>query len=169
VFGNGQYMHVKKGHLDTTTEARLIEETLKDYIEKREAIDHATEKERYLWVRAHTDPRWFKPWFEFMSPTNPKSPVEEYRQAEKAREVHVYSLVRSSTTHEFVAEATFIDRRFGKEIGRGDWVVILKAQREDIEGAAEVAALNPLGLIVSNYDSRARTIADADKARGAAK
>lgn len=167
VFGDGQYMHIEKGQINTDTLSLLVDDELKKYVEFRETIDHTTEKKRFDWVRAHTDPKWFKPWADFMAATNPNSPLEKYRRDEKKRNVFVNSLLKTSTRDEFQAEMTFIDRSFGgSEFGRSEWVVVFKAVRRNVSGAAEMARLNGLGVIVTNYDAKPRTRADADKARG---
>ncbi len=166
-FGNGQYMHVAKGKIEAKTLDLLIDDELKKYVENRETIDHTTEKTRFDWVRAHTDPKWFKPWESYMSAANPSSPLEKYRREEKKRNVYVNSLVRTSTANEYQAEMTFIERNFGGlEIGRSEWIVVFKAVRQDISGSADLVKLNSLGLIVKNYDAKPRTRAEADKARG---
>lgn len=170
VWGDGQYMHVEKGRISTDTAELLLEEDIKKYVEWRETIDHTTEGRRFNWVKAHTHPDWFKPWAEFMSTANPKSPLELYRREEKSRAVYVSSLVKTSTPNEYQVEATFMDRKFGHEVGRSNWVIVLRAKRENIDGSSELGRLNPLGSIVRNYDARPRSVQEADKAaKGATK
>ena len=130
----------------------LTDRFLRDYIAKRETINHVDEAERYQWVRAFTDPDWFRFWQSQIAPTSEKSPLVRFRKEGMTREVIVTSLLPlPGVKHGYRAEFTTIDRRAGQEVQRGAWIAQFLAYRQSIAGNPEIAEYNPLGITVANY------------------
>lgn len=149
--------------IDRRTEDQLIENSLRRYVEDRETINLVDEEVRYGWVQAYSSEKVSRAFQEQMMTSNPESPLNEFAKKKLTREIHILSAGRvPGSGGTWQVEFTTIDRRNQKAVQRGEWVATLAVRRGAIEGPADVVRLNPLGVRVTGYAVRQRSIGTAE-------
>ncbi|MGD9605536.1 MAG: VirB8/TrbF family protein [Bacilli bacterium] len=143
--------------IDKTTLEQLTENYLREYVRKRETINHVDDKERGQWLGFFTDPEWFEYYRNLMSFSNPDSPILKYAKEGLTREATVISIMPlPDLKNGYQVEFFTIDRRGGYEVNRKEYIATFTIYYQEIESNTEIAAINPIGLTVANYALRER-------------
>lgn len=145
------------GQVTGTDREFMVRTTIKDYVIKRETINHVDETDRDNWLRLHTDPGWWKVYLDFINPNNPKNVRAEFAKALSTRDIQVlYVTPTAPGSSNYQAIFVTLDRRNGVLLKRQEWIATMSVSQQGMIYHGQDYEQNPLGIIIGAYSIQPR-------------